>query len=300
MILVVLLWAILASTFIFAKKALAYSDPSFLIGIRMIVAGSILLAYQKFFSKQSLAIKKEDLLTFFWVSMFHIYLAFTLEFWALQYVSALKTTIIYSATPFISAILAYFILKERLTKAKVLGIAIGLGGLVPALLAQAGLAEQAMEFHHISLPEVVLFLAVLSAAYAWFLVMKLMKRGYGLGLINGAAMLSGGILSMITSLFTTDLSNPVTELLPFIGWLALLILSANIIFYNFFGWLLKRYSITFISFSGFLSPSFATLYEWLFMGGVITWHYFASLFFIALGLFIFYREELKREGIQQH
>ena len=116
MFLVIFLWAVLASTFVFAKNIVAYSTPAFIVGVRFILAGSVLLAYQWFRDKKSLAIKKEHLITFLFVSLFHVYIAFMLEFWCLKYVSALKTTIIYSSTPFVIAILAFFIVKERLFK----------------------------------------------------------------------------------------------------------------------------------------------------------------------------------------
>ena len=297
MILVVLLYAILASTFIFAKNTLAYCQPFFLIGFRMLLAGSILLAYQFITNKKALHIKSDDVFTFFKVSLFHIYFAFILEFWSLQYLTALKTTLIYSATPFIAALLAYFLLKERLSPKKVLGIVIGLGGLSPILLAQTS-SEAAMgSVFSISMPEIVLFLAVISASYAWFIVSDLMKKGYDLATINGFAMIVGGMLSFITSWFFEGFCCPVTQWTPFLGWLTLLIISANFIVYNFYGWLLKRYSITFITFAGFLCPSFGTFYEWLFLGGSVTWHYFLSLGLVTLGLYVFHCDELKRKNI---
>lgn len=291
---VVALYAVLALTFVFAKKALAYSTPCFLIGFRMILAGSILLSYQVFFSGKPFKIQKSDYMLFFRTSLFHIYFSFILEFWALQYLTAIQTTLIYTATPFISAILAYFLLKEVLTIKKIVGIVIGLGGLIPVISLHAS-SGGFKEFACFSLPEVVLFFAVTSGAYAWFLVKKLMDRGYGLGTINGVAMLIGGILSMTTALIFEDLSNPVSNWSLFLCWLCLLILAANIIFYNFFGWLLNRYSITFLTFSGFLSPSFGTLYEWLFFGGAIYWNHIVSLLLVAIGLFIFYQDELRKK-----
>jgi drug/metabolite transporter (DMT)-like permease len=292
MLLVVLLYAILASTFVFAKKTLVYSQPFFLIGFRMILAGSILLFYQVF-SKKSFRIQKTDFWLFFKVALFHIYFAFILEFWSLQYLSAIKVTMIYSATPFIAAILSYFLLNEKLSWQKVLGIGIGLGGLLPILVSQAGESAGCRDLLCISLPEGVLFLAVISGAYAWFLVKELMNKGYGLGMINGVAMLVGGVLSMITAGAFEGFSGPVSNWPMFLGWLALLILSANIIVYNFYGWLLKFYSITFVTFAGFLSPAFGTIYEKIFFDGKITWHYFVSLLLVTLGLYIFYREELR-------
>jgi drug/metabolite transporter (DMT)-like permease len=291
---VVFLYAVLALTFVFAKKALCYSSPFFLIGFRMILAGSILLLYQRFFSNKPFKIAKEDYFLFFRTALFHIYFAFMLEFWALQYVTAIKSTLIFTATPFISAILAYFLLNQKLSTKKVIGIIVGIGGLAPiiSLQVQSGVAFKA--FTCFAVPDAILFLAVISGAYAWFLVMQLMKKGYGLGMINGVAMLVGGILSMCTAFAFEDLSHPVSNWPVFLGWLFLLILAANIIFYNMFGWLLNRYTITFLTFAGILSPSFGTIYEWLFFGGRIGWQHIASLVLVASGLYIFYQDELKK------
>lgn len=295
MILVVLMYAILASTFIFAKQVVATANPYFIIGVRMILAGSILLGYYWFFKPNLLKIKRSDWGTFFSATLFHIYFAFLLEFWALQHVSALKTTVIYTSTPFIAAIMAYFLLKERLTKQKVLGIVIGLGGLLPIILTQAvSEGESYREFLSISVPEGVLFLAVISATYAWFVVSKLMSRGYSFGVINGVAMLVGGILATITNLLINGFTNPIYDGWGFVIWLAALIITANLAFYNLYGYLLQTYSITFLTFSGFLSPCFGTLYDWLFMSGELYWQYLLALVLITLGLFIFYKDELKK------
>ena len=296
MFLVVVLYAVLASTFVFAKKALTYANPFFLIGFRMILAGCLLLGYQWLFQRSHFILRKKDIWLFFKVSLFHIYLSFMLEFWAMQYLTALKITVIYSTTPFVGAILSYFLLKEYLTRKKILGIFIGFAGIMPVIIAQSGGAEAAMELCCVSIPEAVLFLAVIVGAYAWFVVKELMARGYGLGMINGVAMFVGGIMSMVTAGFVEGFACPIKSFWPFIGWLMLLILSANIVVYNLYAWLINRYSITFIMFAGFLSPSFGTIYEKIFFGGVVTWHYFLSIFLVAIGLYIFYRDELKKDS----
>jgi drug/metabolite transporter (DMT)-like permease len=293
MFLVIVLYAVLASTFIFAKKAVSLANPCFLVGIRMILAGLFLLGYYFIFDRKKLFIKYEHWLLFLKTSLFHIYIMFIFDLWSLQYVSALKSTLIFSSTPFIAAVLSYFLLKERLSTKKIIGVIIGLVGLVPVFMAQAGGKEAAIELAHISLPEIVLFFAVISGAYAWFLVKDLMVIGYSFGIINGVTMLTGGILSMVTAGFVEGFSHPIKDIVPFIGWLLLLILAANVVFYNLYGFLLQRYSITFITFAGWLCPFFATFFEWFFMGGKITWHYFASLILVIIALFIFCQDELK-------
>jgi len=294
MILIIVLYALLASTFVFAKKAIGYASPCFLIGFRSILSGFVLLSYHYFRSNRGLNIKREDWWLFFKTAVVHIYITYVFEFWALRYVTALKSTLIFSATPFIAAILSYFLLKERLSKKQWGGITVGLSGLIPVIVAEAPSSEAAMELATVSLPEIVLFAAVTSGAYAWFLVKRLMAKGYSLSLINGSAMLIGGILAMLTASLAEDLSNPVSEWLPFLGWLSLLIIVANVIFYNLYGFLLRRYTITHLTFAGFLCPGFGALYAWLFTGRDLTWHYGVSLLLVAAGLYIFTNQKLFR------
>lgn len=297
MLLVILLYAILASTFTIAKMALNFAKPFFLIGFRMIMAGSLMISFIYFFQKHKFNIKKDDWWLFIKVSIFHVYLAFIPEFWALQYVSSSKTNLIYSATPFISALLAYILLKEKLTFKKMLGMLIGISSLLPIFLTQTDVRESAMEIFSISLPEIVLLIAVASAAYAWFIVKKLLDKGYSLLMINGVAMLLGGIGALITSFIVEGIKAPlIFDFWPFLFWTSLLVLVANIIVYNFYGWLLKRYSITFVTSAGFLCPIFGAFYGYFFLSENITWHYFVSLGFIIIGLSLFYKDEIKKKN----
>jgi drug/metabolite transporter (DMT)-like permease len=206
----------------------------------------------------------------------------------------------YTSTPFIAAILSYIIFKEKLTIKKIMGIIIGLAGLAPVIYLQGAGEKGCSEILHISLPEVSLAIAIISGAYAWFIVKELMGHGYSLLLINGSAMFVGGILSMITALCVTGFTCPVYNWGYFLFWLSLLILSANVIFYNLYGTLLRIYSITFLSFAGFLSPVFGTFYDWLFMGGIISWHYILALVLITAGLYIFYSQELTLRAQKVH
>jgi drug/metabolite transporter (DMT)-like permease len=296
MILIVILYAILASTFVFAKYAVAFSTPTFLIGFRMIIAGLMLLGFCLIKGRGRLHINVTDYWLFFKTALFHIYLAFTLEFWALQYVGALKTTMIFAFTPFIAALLAYGLYGERLNRAKKIGILIGATGLVPVLLASGEVSLSQSIWLTIGLPDLALLGAVISGAYAWFLVKQLMQRGYSFVIINGVAMLVGGMLSMITSIMVSGFTMPVSNWPSFLWWTMMLIISANIIVYNLYGALLRRYSITFLTFAGFLCPSFGALYEWGLTGKAVSWHYLVSLVLVIAGLYIFYRQELAKDS----
>jgi drug/metabolite transporter (DMT)-like permease len=286
MILVIVLYAALASTFVIAKQVVALAKPFFIIGFRMMLAGSLLTGYVYIKNRASFSINREDYWLFGKVALFHIYLAFVPEFWSLQYVSSIKTNLMYSATPFIAAFLSFMLLGERLNPQKWIGMLLGICSLMPLFLLQQELAL--IDGVWLSLPDVVLFGAVCSASYAWFLVKKLMDKGYQLPLINGLAMLGGGLGALLTSLFFEGVAeSPIYDFLPFLKYIFLLILVANILVYNLYGYLLQRYSITFVALSGLLCPIFGALFGWFFLHEALSWNHLFSLVGLSVALYIF-------------
>ncbi len=293
MLLVVVLYALLALTFPLSQFALYYSKPVFLIAFRMLLAGVLLLGYYRIV-RGKISVDKKDWWLFLKTAFLYIYLAFIPEFWALQYVSSLKTTIMFSLTPFITAFFEYFLFHYRFSKEKIAGMIVGTLGFVPLLLLPN---TQCLPFGTCRvqfLPEIMLMIAITSGAYAWFLVKELNKKGYSLILINGITMLLGGFMSLITHLVTSPLAElPISDFPRFLVYTLALIGISNVIVYNLYGTLLKKYSATFLSFAGFLSPIFGTVYAWLFFKEHISWHYFVSFIFVSLGLWMFYHGEKK-------
>jgi drug/metabolite transporter (DMT)-like permease len=72
----------------------------------------------------------------------------------------------------------------------------------------------------------------------------------------------------------------------------LLIAISNLICYNLYGYLLKKYSVTFVSFAGFITPLFTALFGWWYLGEVVTWPFYVSAIIVFAGLCIFNQEEL--------
>lgn len=289
-----LAYAILASTFTLAKLAVSTCHPLFLIGVRMLCAGPLLIIFHKLKKGSSLRIKKEDFFTFFKIGIFHIFIPFCFEFWSLQYITSAKTAIIYSLTPFISAILSYFLLGTKYNWLQALGLLTGLLGLLSIFMAKGDIEHFAGEFMYVSVPEFVLIISVISASFAWFLIKDLMKKGYGIGHINGVSMLIGGILSF--SLWLIFFSHePVLTKSPqeFMLWTGLLILVSNVIVYNFYGWLIKHMSINLMSVTGFLCPIFASFYGWYFLNEEIGLIHVIALAMVISGLWLFYIAEKK-------
>lgn len=301
MLLVAFLYMIIASTFTLGKLALQYMNPIFFIGVRMIVGGILLLAYLYFFRRSYLKFEKKYILDFIAIILFHIFFAFVSEFWALQRLSSSKVCLFYNLSPFITAIFSFFWFSERMTIKKIIGLLIGFFGFLPIVVFGNGLDNISNVIWFFSWPELSMLFSVICSSFGWILVRKLVNNGYSVLMINGVGMLGGGILSFLTSLFIEGSpsiksvsDNCTIDLFFALSYAILIILLANVVFYNLYGLLLKRYTATFLSFAGFLTPFFAAFYGWIFIGEQVGLSFFLTILFVFAGLYIFYQEELSQ------
>ena len=295
MFLIILLYALFGSSFVLGKMALTCTTPLFLTGIRMTTGGLMLLGYLYIYAPMQLKLERKHIFWFVQMIFFGIFTTYTLRFWALGYMPAAKTNFIYNLSPFISALFSYLVLKEKLSSKKLLGLCIGLSGLIPVLINTSAPELAIGEFAFLSLPEIAAMISVATHTYSWIIMRKLVKEhGYSPMTVNGIAMTAGGLLGFAISLWI-DGPFPIQHgsFAYFFGVLALVVLISNIICCNLYGWLLKKYTATFLSFAGFLSPIFTALYGWLLIGETVTWHFYLSCIIVFFGLYLFYQEELQ-------
>jgi drug/metabolite transporter (DMT)-like permease len=107
-------------------------------------------------------------------------------------------------------------------------------------------------------------------------------------------MLIGGSMALFHSSLTENWNPvPVKEWFPFLECAGLLIIISSLICYNLYGYLLRKYTATFMSFAGSTTPLFTALFGWLFLNESVTWSFFASAAIVFSGLLIFNQEELK-------
>lgn len=299
MILIIVLYALFGTSFPISKFLLGYVGPQFFTGVRMVIAGTLLLFYQFLYTRGTFHFKRNHAKYFIQIIIIGVYLTYALRFWGLAKLPAAKTAFLFNLTPFFSAFYAYLMFKEKLSLKQWIGLGIGFLGFIPILLTSSTSEKLLGELIFISWPEIAVIAAVACSSYSWLLMQKLIKhKKYPSAEVNGICFLVGGIMALITSYFVepfTTIVDPGT----FLSWLAIVTITSNIICHNLYAHLLKKYSATFLSFAGFLGPLFAALYGWLFLQEKITWHFGASALFVFIGLFIFYQDEFTSEFIEQ-
>ncbi|MCH9631920.1 MAG: S-adenosylmethionine/S-adenosylhomocysteine transporter [Chlamydiae bacterium] len=297
MYLVFALYALFASVFTIGKVALASASPFFIVGSRMALAGSAMVIFQLIKDKKAFKMTFQSWVSVCLFALLGIYITNVCEFWSLQFLTSSKTCFLYSAIPFVSAFFSYLILKETMTRKKWWGLCIGLVGIIPIMLSGSSLSQLGGLFIF-SWPEIVMMIAIITSALGWIYLRKTVAHEtINLFVANGLGMLIGGIVTLGHSYFV-EVWSPV----PVMNWagfiksgIALLIVS-NLLAYNLYGFLLKRYSATFMSFAGLSTPFFASLFGWVFLREVVPWPLWVGLGILSIGLVLFHQEEIKSKG----
>lgn len=320
--LVLLLYSLMASTFTIGKIAVSYIMPVFFIGIRMIIGGMLLLLYTYFFNKKHWRFSWSDWWLFTQIVLFHIYCSYIFEFWGLQYLSSSKVSLYFNFSPFVTALFSYFLLSERLSHKKWIGLFIGFVGMIPLMVGQSNNVISG-GFLSFSWADLAIMFSVICSAYGWMVMHELVvKRRYVPFMVNGFGMFIGGIAALLTSAFVEGwppaLCTPISVAGTFSALLeqswgcyvaalvitalsvGFLIIVGNIICYNLYGFLLHRYSATFISFAGFTTPIFTAIYGWFLLGERVSISFVLCLILLSAGLYLFYQDELgvNKKGFQ--
>lgn len=303
MYLIFLLYALFGSVFTAGKIGLEHTEPFFLIGSRMLLASFVILAYLLVFDRKAISVPKSSYLKLFLLGAFNIYLTNGFEFWGMQHISSAKTCFIYSLSPFFAAILSFLVFGEKLGKKKSFGLIIGFLGFIPILWDSSGAGESSPDsFAFISLAEFSVMLAALTTVYGWILMRQLVLDNIPPLVCNLYSMFIGGAFSLAHSaLFETWNPVPITgSISGYLESTLWMMIVSSLICYNLYGYLLKRYSVTLMSFAGFTTPFFVALFSWFMIGETLNLGFYLSAVIVLLGLTLFYQEELKKEGLHKN
>jgi drug/metabolite transporter (DMT)-like permease len=293
----ILLQALFATSFPLGKYLLGFASPLFVSGARMLISGSILLTYQYFLPQGELRVKKEHVWIFAQIIFLGMFLTYGFRLYALRVLPVWKTSFFYNLSPFLSALYAYILFGEKLSKKQWIGLAIGLTGMMPIWFSSSPAEASLKEIFHISQYELFLMLSVSLHCYSWILIQKLVRnKNYQPAFVNGVAMACGGLLSLTVSYVNEGVVS-ISDPKAFALGLSATIFIGNILCHNLYASLLKTYSATFMSFTSFLGPLFAALYGWVFFQENIPWYFYISAIVVFTGLYVFYQDELRKQKV---
>ena len=281
--------------FALGKIALQFTAPIFFTGIRMVLAGIILLGYYYFTYKPNLILTKKQWFYIFIIAVFGIYITNASEFWGLQYISVGKTSLISCFYPIITAIISWGFFNEIMTNKKILGLLIGTVGFMPVLIGKESMEYISGTISIFSYAEIALFVSVTATSLSWLIAREAIKfTKLNIIVLNALSMLLGGIISLIHSYYSESWHPiPIYNTKNFLFALIAIIISSNILSYNLHGYLLKKFTATYISFASLTSPIFASFFGWMFLGEMLDCNFWLSVFAICVGLTLYYQESIK-------
>lgn len=299
MIFVILLYALSATTFIFSKILLTCMAPLLLTAVRTLCAGFGLLVYL-YIIRGELAVRRTLFLTCLQIAFFSFYISNSVKFYALVHITPLKASLLAMSEPLFGLVIAYFLCNERISIKKLLGLLICVCGALS--LNNLFCVSTIQTINGLTTwYECLLVVAIAASAYGAIL-MRIAIRNHGMSVVqvNGLSMFLAGVGALFTSFIIQG--QPVMAITPehgliYFGFVLIaMIMISNVIGYNLYGMLLKKYSVMFISAASFLRPFFTALYKWILFNEAIELSLFFSIAIIGVGLYILYKEEIVEES----
>jgi drug/metabolite transporter (DMT)-like permease len=274
-----LLGALWGISFVFIKVAIAEFQPLTLVFLRTLLAAMVLLAVCKLTGvRMPTSIKAwrdYAILGFFSSS-----LAFSLIFWAQQFIDASLSSILIAATPFFTVLLAGLLLSdERFTAQRVLGVIIGFVGVIFVVGPRhlLGLGD-----------DLIAELAVLLAAASYAAASIWGRRFAGeppLATATGQVTASAIMMLPMALIFENPLQMSMPSW-PVIGAVIALAIFCTALTYLVFFRVLKMAGASNASLVGLVIPAFTMMFAVPLLGEQITPLKIAGMLVIAIGMIV--------------
>lgn len=275
-VLSMIFWSV---SFIWTRVAIESFPPVTLISLRLLIASVLLYIVSKTAGKFQ-KIRKEDLKWFVLLAFFEPFMYYIGETYGLTMVESTLASVIVSTIPLFAPILAYFLLKEKVGWANLLGILVSLGG-VFLVIYQPGGGLTANP-----LGVALLFLAVFSAICYTTTLRKISTHYSTFNVIFYQSLI--GLAFFIPTFFLTDFSTIETIKVSAESLGALLMLSvfASVIAFVLFAGVVREIGVAKTNVFVNLIPVFTALFAWWFLDETLTWIKFIGIFVVVLGLFV--------------
>ena len=257
------------------KLVNAGMEPAFQAGLRSLCAAPLVLAYAVF-RKKRLSVRDGTLLPGILCGLFFA-TEFVLLFYGLSLTSVARASILFYTMPVWLAIVAHFVLGERLSLMRVIGLALALSGVSLALGSGVG--------GGVSL---IGDLMCLLAAFFWM----------GIALIARISRLRTAAPEM-QLIYQLVVSAPVLLLISMAPgqfafamttnlWLVFVIQVVGVatIAYLAWFWVLSIYPASDMASFGFLAPMFGVFFGWVILGEALQITDLAALVLVALGILL--------------
>ena len=276
-IMVVTFCVLWSAAFAVAKAAVMDCPPLLLLTGRFLIAGVLILGIATI-RQTPWTLSRRDPIFFAIVGIANQALYLGLGYIGLQEISAGLSTLIASSNPILIAILAVFLLGERMNWRKVVGLLLGFGGV-------AFIVSHRLSLGGDSLRGILFTVGGLLALVGGTLIFKLYAPKDGLWIGNGVQSLAAGIASLPFALTFESVGDivPTWRLLASVLYLGL---AVSIFAFLLWFYILKASGATAASSYHFLMPPLGMLFGWLLLGEHVSPLDLLGIVPVVLGIYL--------------
>jgi drug/metabolite transporter (DMT)-like permease len=279
--LLIIIQQIIASlTHIIAKGITNDIIPTTVLFIRASIAATVFIIWILFKKSYKIKIKPKDYLKLLLLGLINIPINQFLFLESIKRTTPPNVSLAYSLSPVFVFIIAYFYLKEKISKRKIFGISIALLGAVILL------SEKGFNFSSEGMKGDILAL-IASLSWAFYTIFgKNLTRRYGAIYITGLTMIIGFILYIPIFLMMPVQFEGIH--ISTVNWLQLLYLGAfsSAVGYAIWYYALSKIDASKLSVFNNLQPALTALLAFLFFGTNVTEYFLVGGTFIVAGVFL--------------
>lgn len=291
MLLILFMYAI--TTLPLSKALLNQIQPFFLISIRMIVAGILLLLVYGIMHKKSAVLPKKQIFLFIQVILYALLIPYFLRYWGFQHANHPRADLLYMSGPLITYLLTALFDIENMTPLKSISLLLGYCG----LLLFFGNPLIAYGKDQFAMADLAIIVSVASFTYGWIVIRKLIvNHNYNPILINGICMLCAGISSLFLAAHyeTFVITGNVFQCIIL---LAALISISNLCAHTMYAFLVKKYSLTFLQLCSLTTPVFIRFRQVLWGTTEFSLLLIIGSLIIGLSITLFYFAQRKQPSL---
>lgn len=266
-------------SFIWTRIAIDSFQPVTLISLRLLIA-SVLLFIVIASARKLQKIRWSDLKWFVLLAFFEPYLYYMGETYGLTMVESTLASVIVSTIPLFAPILAFFVLKERISMANILGIFVSLGGVVLVIYEPNG------GFSANPLGVTLLFLAVFAAICYSAILRKISSHYKTINIIFYQSVI--GLFFFIPTFFVTDFGSLQQIVITRDAIVSLLMLSvfASVIAFVLFADVVRKIGVARSNVFVNLIPVFTAIFAKIFLNEDLNWLKAIGIVVVVAGLFV--------------
>ena len=266
-------------SFIWTRVAIHSFQPMTLITLRLILASLLLFVVLKSTGRFQ-KLRRKDAKWFLSLAFFEPFIYYVGETYGLTMVESTLAAVIVSTIPLFAPVVAFIVLRERISWSNIVGIVISLIGVFFVIYEPTGGLKANPQ------GVALLFLAVFAAICYATVLRKVPDYYNNMSVIFYQSLL--GLLFFIPTFLVTDYPTIHTLKVSGESLIALFMLSvfASVIAFVLFAGAVRKVGVTRTNVFVNLIPVFTAILSWIILGEILTQSKWMGILIVVIGLFV--------------